>query len=144
MKLCPECELNYIEDDEKLCSICDKKIVTFKRRLSYNDADVMFKYDNNMDLFENFYQYLLLRGYKQNSDVGNKTTATSYCHWIKDIFRREQLTGKEFVRNISQIVQKYDKGGAESEYGKKGKSTVINALKRFQEFVIYVKKSIKK
>jgi hypothetical protein len=41
----------------------------------------------------------------------------------------------ELGKNIDGIVVKYDVGGACEDFGNKSKKTVINALKRFAEFV---------
>ena len=44
---------------------------------------------------------------------------------------------------VMNIVKKYDKNGPEEDYGNRGNKTVINALKRFAEFVESTKSIVK-
>jgi hypothetical protein len=54
---------------------------------------------------------------------------------VEKVVEREGLSWSQLSNDIANIVQKYDKDGAEEDFGNRGNKTVINALKRFQEFV---------
>ena len=56
---------------------------------------------------------------------------------IKKVMCNEGVGWEELVVEIIKIVNKYDKHGSKASFGKFGHSTVINALKRFREFVYF-------
>lgn len=45
------------------------------------------------------------------------------------------LIGLRWQKKISSIASLYDIGGAKEEIGDRGNRTVINALRRFEDFV---------
>ena len=82
-----------------------------------------------------FEEYLVNAGYCEYTDSGNPSTVFSYIHAIKKVLKEEGLSWYALQNDIEKIVPVYDIGGAKQHIGAKSKYTVINALKRFQEFV---------
>lgn len=86
---------------------------------------------------ENFKRYLRKNGYKEWSDAGNETTISSYVYWIERVMEREHInTWSEFTDHIQGILRKYGEYGEMRCFGKEAHSTVINALKRFMEYLL--------
>lgn len=90
-------------------------------------------------LKEKFYNYLREKGYKEYTPSGNKSTLYDYWGRIERICKDEEITWHELSKQINKFVQDYDTSGAKSELGEKSHRAVINALKRYQEFIITLK-----
>lgn len=88
-----------------------------------------------MNIKEKFEKYLIDEGYKQITPSGNPSTVYDYVKRINKICEWENITWQELVDNIQIILPKYDTGGEKEDLGKRSHSAVINALKRFSEFV---------
>ena len=82
-----------------------------------------------------FEEYLVNAGYCEYTASGNPSTVFSYIHAIKKVLEEEGLSWYTLQNNIDSIVSIYDIGGAKQHIGAHSNYTVINALKRFQEFV---------
>ena len=82
-----------------------------------------------------FKQYLISAGYCEYTATGNPSTVFSYIHAIKKVLEEEGLFWHTLQRDIKNIVPIYDIGGTKQHIGAKSNCTVINALKRFREFV---------
>lgn len=82
-----------------------------------------------------FEEYLVNAGYCEYTAAGNPSTVFSYTHAIKKVLEEEGLSWHTLQRDIENIVPIYDIGGAKQHIGAKSNCTVINALKRFREFV---------
>ena len=82
-----------------------------------------------------FDEYLVNAGYSEYTDSGNPSTVFSYTRAIKSVLEEEGLSWHSLQRDIENIVPIYDIGGAKEYIGAKSNYTVINALKRFREFV---------
>ena len=82
-----------------------------------------------------FKEYLANAGYKEYTDSGNPSTVFSYTHAIKKVLEEEGDSWHTLQSNIKNIVHVYDIGGSKQYIGAKSNYTVINALKRFDEFV---------
>ena len=82
-----------------------------------------------------FEEYLVNAGYKEETDSGNPSTVFSYIHAIKKVLEEEGLSWYALQNDIENIVPIYDIGGLKQHIGAKSNHTVINALKRFNEFV---------
>ena len=82
-----------------------------------------------------FEEYLINAGYCEYTVSGNPSTVFSYIHAIKKVLEEEGLSWYALQNNIENIVPIYDIGGAKQHIGAKSNYTVINALKRFNEFV---------
>ena len=82
-----------------------------------------------------FEEYLANAGYCEYTASGNPSTVFSYIHAIKKVLEEEGLSWHSLQNDIENIVPIYDVGGSKQHIGAKSKCTVINALKRFNEFV---------
>lgn len=84
---------------------------------------------------ESYEEYLIKAGYSLETDSGNPSTVYSYANAVQSVIDEEKTTWNALQTNISTIVKKYDIGGAKETFGCKSNKTVINALRRFEEFV---------
>lgn len=82
-----------------------------------------------------FEEYLVNAGYCEYTATGNPSTVFSCIHAIKKVLEEEGLSWHTLQRDIENIVPIYDIGGTKQHIGAKSNCTVINALKRFREFV---------
>ena len=82
-----------------------------------------------------FNQYLILEGYRSKSLSGNPSTIPQYVSSVEKVCEREGCTWTLLASRIGIIVHRYDIGGREEEFGNLSHRTVVNALKRFQEFI---------
>ena len=82
-----------------------------------------------------FEEYLVNAGYCEYTVSGNPSTVFSYINAIKKVLEEEGLSWNSLKSNIENIIPIYDIGGAKQHIGAKSNCTVINALKRFREFV---------
>ena len=82
-----------------------------------------------------FLEYLLKQGYPEFTPSGTPSTAPQYVGAVKRVLQAEGMTWDAAAEQIGALVTTYGVGGEKEEEGNKGHKTVINALKRFQEFV---------
>jgi hypothetical protein len=82
-----------------------------------------------------FEEYLVNAGYCEYTATGNPSTVFSYIHAIKKVIEEEGLSWHSLQHDIENIVSIYDVGGSKQHIGAKSNCTLINALKRFREFV---------
>lgn len=82
-----------------------------------------------------FEEYLVNAGYCEYTAAGNPSTVFSYIHAIKKVLEEEGLSWYTLQSDIENIVPIYDIGGEKQHKGAKSNCTVINAMKRFNEFV---------
>ena len=80
--------------------------------------------------------YLISAGYRTETPSGHDSTVYSYSGAIRNhVLANEHITWEGLKDDIDNIVAKYDVGGLMKHIGAISNSTVINALKRFSEFV---------
>ena len=79
--------------------------------------------------------YLISAGSREFTDKGNPSTVYSYAKGIGDVLEEEHLTWEGLKNSIDTIIPVYDVGGRKQDIGNKSNKTVINALRRFKEFV---------
>lgn len=127
MKKCPKCEINYILDNQEVCFSC-------KGSTSFPPDREQIGISQGLE--REFLNYLIKQGYKEYTTAGMPSTALQYVSAVKEVASREWLSEASFKKEIKEIISKYDFGGKEEVYGMKGHRTVINALKRFREFLI--------
>lgn len=72
---------------------------------------------------------------EKTTPSGNKSTAYDYVYRVKKICKDENITLSTLIKDIEKYVKDYDTGGIKEEEGKKSNSAVINALKRFKEYL---------
>lgn len=84
---------------------------------------------------EQFYNYLVKRGYAVTTPTGNPSTVYDYTKRIEKVCEWENTTWTGLAQKISAIITMYDVGGKKEEFGRKSNCAVINALRRFSEFL---------
>lgn len=84
---------------------------------------------------EKFENYLVSQGYKVKTPSGNPSTAYDYVKRIENICDWEKCNWEDIAKSIDLLVREYDIGGSKEELGNKSHRAVINALKRYREFV---------
>ena len=83
-----------------------------------------------------FEAYLINEGYATETPSGHPSTVYSYISAIEnDVLDAEHITWNMLKSNIDSILPIYDVGGKKEHIGAKSNYTVINALRRFAEFV---------
>ena len=84
---------------------------------------------------ERFRHYLLAKGYSEVTPSGNPSTVYDYIKRIDRVCEWEGVSWEMLSARIEQVVQLYDHGGVKEELGNKSHRAVINALRRFMDFV---------
>ena len=79
-------------------------------------------------MLNNFKTYLLNQNYKS-------LTAEDYKGRIERLCQKENISVETLVKNLSKIIPDYEKTGKKSSYGRRSHSSVLNALRRFSEFL---------
>lgn len=87
------------------------------------------------DYEKDFETFMLKNGYSEKTENDTKSTVYSYVSSVKAVMNEEGLTWAELYHQISNVASEYDVGGSKSEIGDRGNRTVINALRRFEDFV---------
>ncbi|GAB6106881.1 hypothetical protein [Fusibacter bizertensis] len=82
-----------------------------------------------------FEDYLIKQGYSVKTPSGNPSTVYDYIKRIDRVCLNENMTWNELAGQIYTVVTQYDIGGCKEELGRKSHNAVINALKRFGDFV---------
>ena len=75
-----------------------------------------------------FEQYLLNKNYRP-------TTCVDYPARLERLCRKEKISYEHLAQHLAEIMPQYEKSGKKSFYGKRSHSSVINALRRFAEFL---------
>lgn len=75
-----------------------------------------------------FEQYLQSKNYKP-------TTSIDYPARLERLCRKEKISYEHLAQYLNEIMPQYEKTGKKSSYGKRSHSSVINALRRFAEFL---------
>ena len=83
-----------------------------------------------------FEEYLISKGYKQTTPSGQPSTVYDYIKRIDKICEWENMTWVQLSNNVQKILSLYDVGGDKENYGKVSHNAVINALRRFSEFIM--------
>lgn len=82
-----------------------------------------------------FEEYLISKGYKQTTLNGHPSTVYDYIKRIDKICEWENMSWGQLADNVQYILSHYDVGGKKENIGKTSHNAVINALRRFAEFV---------
>ena len=75
-----------------------------------------------------FEQYLLEKNYKP-------TTSIDYPARLERLCRKEKISFEHLAKHLADILPQYETNGKKSSYGKRSHSSVLNALRRFAEFL---------
>ena len=84
---------------------------------------------------DQFEKYLIQEGYKSKTPSGKPSTVYDYIKRIDFVCNEENCDWIALATNIDNIIRSYDIGGSKEDLGRISHNAVINALKRFQEFV---------
>ena len=84
---------------------------------------------------EAFEEYLIRRGYKVTTSSGQPSTVYDYIRRIDYVCDLEGCGWAMLAAKIGSVVARYDIGGDMEDHGNIGHRSVINALKRFKEFI---------
>lgn len=79
-------------------------------------------------------QFYLFRKYLTGETYKPKVVF-GYARAVEKVLEEERISIEEFNRRINEICFLYDIGGAKESIGERGHRTVINALKRYREFI---------
>ena len=82
-----------------------------------------------------FEDYLIKQGYAVKTPSGKPSAVYDYIKRIDKVCEIESITWHNLAMNISEVVIQYDSGGCKENIGKQSHHSVINALKRFSEFL---------
>lgn len=86
-------------------------------------------------MINGYENYLISIGYKQTTPSGHPSTVYQYLKAIRNVCEEEGISLQGLKDNIGTIIIKYDVDGEKESIGAKSHKTVINALKRFEEFL---------
>lgn len=75
-----------------------------------------------------FEEYLLAKNYRP-------TTSIDYPARLERLCKKEKISYEHLAQHIYEIMPQYENTGKKSSYGKRSHSSVINALRRFAEFL---------
>lgn len=84
---------------------------------------------------KDFESYLINRGYKTITEKGLPSTVYQYIKGINKVCEWEYTTWQSLADNIDLIIPLYDIGGRKEHLGNQSNKTIINALKRYREFI---------
>mgnify|MGYP002291712535 CR=1 FL=1 len=85
-------------------------------------------YERNKTMQKQFEEYLLAKNYRP-------TTSIDYPARLERLCRKEKISYEHLAQHIYEIMPQYENTGKKSSYGKRSHSSVINALRRFAEFL---------
>ncbi len=85
---------------------------------------------------ERFKAYLKKKGYAEYTPSGKPSTVYDYIKRIDRICKIENYSWQRLTDNIDCIIDLYDSNGEKADIGNKSHRAFINALKRFQEFIL--------
>ena len=88
-----------------------------------------------MDARERFTQWLIEKGYPEFTPAGNRSTARDYPFRVEQVCENENLSWDALAAQIDSVIPAYDRGGVKEAKGNQSNRSVINALKRYREFV---------
>ena len=88
-----------------------------------------------MAILDDFQQWLKSHEYTEHTPSGNPSTVYDYRKRIERVCIEEGISIIELIKRIDTIVLDYGPNGRKEEAGQKSHSAVINALRRFQEYL---------
>ena len=63
------------------------------------------------------------------------TTAVDYPDRLRRLCAREKISYEYLAQHLAEIMPQFERTGKKASYGKRSHSSVINALRRFSEFL---------
>lgn len=89
-----------------------------------------------INMKKQFEEYLINKGYKQTTPSGQPSTVYDYIKRIDRVCEWENITLEQLSDSIQEILYQYDIGGEKENLGKISHNAVINALRRFSDFIM--------
>ena len=84
---------------------------------------------------EKLREYLVRNHYREYTKKGVPSTIDKYVNSVDEVCCREELTWEEAAFCIDDLVSDYEKGGKNEAFGNRSNSTVINALKKYRDYI---------
>ena len=84
---------------------------------------------------EQFEYYLKQRGYSITTPFGTPSTVFRYSNRVDKVCEWEMITWTELSQKINIIIAKYDFGGIHEHIGNKSNRVIVQAFKRYSEFL---------
>lgn len=75
-----------------------------------------------------FEQYLLAKNY-------SPFTSIDYPSRLDRLCRKEKISYEHLAQHLPEIMPQFERTGKKASYGKRSHFSVINALRRFSEFL---------
>lgn len=86
---------------------------------------------------EKFMDWLKKEDYSEWTGAGYPSTIHQYIYSIESVMKIENIESfSALTEHIQLLIRKYGQYGSMRDYGNRSHGTVINALKRFMEFLI--------
>lgn len=116
-------------------SLEDTKMEDIKQIDAIESKSSIIFFANQNKILRDFKNYLIRCGYAEYTPSGLPSTAYDYVGRIKKVLEWENISLEELNHNIDTICRDYDIGGVKQNLGEKSHRSVINALKRYREFL---------
>lgn len=84
---------------------------------------------------KDFEDFLKSNGLREFTKNGRPSTVYNYSRSIERVCEWENMTWNDIAHNINKILIDYGRGGIKEHLGNESNSTVINALRRYEEFI---------
>lgn len=84
---------------------------------------------------DNFKQWLKGQGYSEYTPSGKPSTIYDYPKRIERVCQNEGLSLNDLIRNIDNVLSQYSPEGKKAGLGVASHNAVLNALRRFKEFL---------
>lgn len=121
--LCKDCHSKYDANNKFNANTLSKEDKT----MNLSNTNM---HNEQIDLIEKYKSWLYQKGYKSS-------TINQYYWGINQIVNEEQyFSWQEVVNNINKLMVDYNTFGAKGNIGEMGHKSVINALRRFKEFLL--------
>lgn len=117
--------MNFLKNQNKMI-LNESGQKTFKNNTDKIDiANVLDRYE----------KYLESIGYSVVTPSGLPSTTSDYARRVSFVLKTENINIKELMISIDSYIKSYDYGGTKEYLGKKSNRAVINALKKFKDFL---------
>lgn len=82
-----------------------------------------------------YIEYLKSQGYKEYTKNDKPSTVYDYAKRIDMVCQVEKISWDELNVEIDRLLVEYSKSGIKAHLGSISHSSIINALRRFKEFI---------
>lgn len=127
---------------ERVALEAEKERLNAKVATSYPDASGTYRTQSGNAVISSvdrtvrdaYEAYLINKGYSVSTPGGAPSTVMEYSRAVNSVLEEEHLTWSALKPQITRIIALYGEGGAKELEGNRQHKTVINSLKRFEEF----------